>query len=230
MKTANKTRQHTTAALCAALLCVVSPRSIVIGPISLTLAVFGVFFAGAMLASPGMAAAAVLVYMALGAVGLPVFSNNMGGAQVLVGVTAGFLWAYPVMAAILAAACRRWQGLLPRLGAVLLGQLVCYTLGTAWFMFVMKMGLLPSLTASGHRLVHVCDEDGASAQPDRLCLSLYPAGFSQRSGGGAAGPGPSCPAGLNRLFFPPRTAYPSGAVLASKRALTDRKRGGIVGG
>ncbi|MBM6914001.1 biotin transporter BioY [Gemmiger formicilis] len=147
MKTANKTRQLTTAALCAALLCVVSPWSIVIGPISLTLAVFGVFFAGAMLASPGMAAAAVLVYMALGAVGLPVFSNNMGGAQVLVGVTAGFLWAYPVMAAILAAACRRWQGLLPRLGAVLLGQLVCYTLGTVWFMFVMKMGLLPSLTA-----------------------------------------------------------------------------------
>ena len=45
MKTANKTRQLTTAALCAALLCVVSPWSIVIGPISLTLAVFGVFFA-----------------------------------------------------------------------------------------------------------------------------------------------------------------------------------------
>lgn len=147
MNTANKTRQLTTAALCAALLCLVAPWSIAIGPISLTLAVFGAFFAGAMLADPGMAAGAVLVYIALGAVGLPVFSNNMGGAQVLAGVTAGFLWAYPLMAAILAAACRRRAGLLTRLGAVLAGQLVCYALGTAWFMFVMKMGLLPSLTA-----------------------------------------------------------------------------------
>ena len=48
---------------------------------------------------------------------------------------------------MLAAACRHWQSLAPRLGAVLLGQLVCYALGTAWFMFVMQMGLLPSLAA-----------------------------------------------------------------------------------
>lgn len=70
-----------------------------------------------------------------------------GGAQMLVGMTGGYLWAYPFMALLLALACRRWAGLAPRLAAVALGQAVCYLLGTAWFMRVSGMGLGQSLAA-----------------------------------------------------------------------------------
>ena len=141
-----KVKNLALAGLCTAFMAVVAPLSIPIGPISLTLSVLGVFFAWAML-TPGWAAASILAYICIGAVGLPVFANMAAGVQVLTGMTAGFLWAYPLMAALLAAVCRRTQRMALRLAGVLAGQLVCYALGTVWFMFVMKMGLLPSLTA-----------------------------------------------------------------------------------
>ncbi|WP_303324273.1 biotin transporter BioY, partial [Actinomyces radicidentis] len=91
-------------------------------------------------------AASILAYICIGAVGLPVFANMAAGVQVLTGMTAGFLWAYPLMAALLAAVCRRTQRMALRLAGVLAGQLVCYALGTVWFMFVSGMGLWASLT------------------------------------------------------------------------------------
>ena len=50
------------------------------------------------------------------------------------------------MAALLAAVCRRTQRMPLRLAGVLAGQLVCYALGTVWFMFVSGMGLWASLS------------------------------------------------------------------------------------
>ena len=87
-----KVKNIALAGLCTAFMAVVAPLSIPIGPISLTLSVLGVFFAGAML-SPGWAAASILAYICIGAVGLPVFANMAAGVQVLTGMTAGFLWA-----------------------------------------------------------------------------------------------------------------------------------------
>ena len=144
--TANqKVKNIALAGLCTAFMAVVAPLSIPIGPVSLTLSVFGVFFAGAMLA-PGWAAASILAYICIGAVGLPVFANMAAGVQVLTGMTAGFLWAYPLMAALLSAVCRVSSRLALRLAGVLAAQLICYALGTAWFMFVSGMGLEASLS------------------------------------------------------------------------------------
>ena len=140
-----KVKNLALAGLCTAFMAVVAPLSIPIGPISLTLSVLGVFFAGAML-TPGWAAASILAYICIGAVGLPVFANMAACVQVPTGMTAGFLWAYPLMAALLAAVCRRTQRMALRLAGVLAGQLVCYALGTLWFMFVSGMGLWASLT------------------------------------------------------------------------------------
>lgn len=141
-----RTRAMVNAALCAALLCVISPWSVVIGPVSLTLGVFGVFYAGAML-SPGYAAAAVAVYLALGAMGLPVISNFRSGPAAVFGPTGGYLLAYPVMALLVALAKkhsgRRWA-----LAASITASLtVLYGFGTAWFMAVTGTPLLQSLTA-----------------------------------------------------------------------------------
>lgn len=129
-----KARNLAVAGLCTAFLAVIAPLSIMIGPISLTLSVLGVFFAGAML-TPGWAAASVLAYIALGAVGLPVFANVTGGVQVLVGLTAGYLWMYPAMAALVSWVCARTNGVLFRLLGILAAQAACYLVGTAWFVF-----------------------------------------------------------------------------------------------
>src|SRR6202161_2454078 len=67
-------------------------------PVPLTLANFGVLLIGLSLGSRrGFAAAAL--YLAWGAMGLPVFSMvGPGGLAQLFGPTAGYLWAYPVVA------------------------------------------------------------------------------------------------------------------------------------
>lgn len=67
-------------------------------PVPLTLATFGVLLVGVTLGSKrGFAAAAL--YLAWGAMGLPVFSPaGPGGVAQLLGPTAGYLLAYPVMA------------------------------------------------------------------------------------------------------------------------------------
>ena len=69
-------------------------------PVPLTLANFGVLLVGLTLGSKrGFAAAAL--YLGWGAMGLPVFSPaGPGGIAQLLGPTAGYLWAYPVVAFI----------------------------------------------------------------------------------------------------------------------------------
>lgn len=67
--------------------------TIPIGPVPFTLQMFAVTFAIVVL-SPKEAIAAIVGYLALGAVGVPVFSGMRGGIGVLAGPTGGFLWGY----------------------------------------------------------------------------------------------------------------------------------------
>lgn len=139
-----RTRQMVLTALAAALAAVISPWSIAIGPISLTLGVFAAFFAGAIL-SPGWAFAAQLVYLAIGCLGLPVFSGFLSGPQVLLGVTGGYLLAFPIMAFILSWFCRLSPAWPVRLAGIAVSLVVCYAFGTAWFMYLSGNDLSTSL-------------------------------------------------------------------------------------
>jgi len=63
-----------------------------------TLQVLGVFLAGIYL-GPVWGAASLVLYLAAGAVGAPVFQGGSAGVGQLVGQSAGYLWSYPVAAA-----------------------------------------------------------------------------------------------------------------------------------
>lgn len=68
-------------------------------PVPLTLQNFGVLLVGLMLGSR-RGFAALLLYLAEGAAGLPVFSiGGLGGVAQLLGPTGGYLFAYPLAAA-----------------------------------------------------------------------------------------------------------------------------------
>lgn len=87
--------------VCAAAVIAVCARLVLplpFTPVPLTLANFGVLLVGLTLGSKrGLAAAAL--YLGWGAMGLPVFSPaGPGGVAQLLGPTAGYLWAYPVVA------------------------------------------------------------------------------------------------------------------------------------
>ncbi|RPJ40883.1 MAG: biotin transporter BioY, partial [Candidatus Latescibacterota bacterium] len=80
---------------------------------------FAVLLVGALLGSR-RGSAAVLLYLAEGAVGLPVFAGGAGGAAYLVGPTGGYLAAFLPAAFVVGALCERgWDKRVPGAAAAM---------------------------------------------------------------------------------------------------------------
>ncbi|MDR3210198.1 MAG: biotin transporter BioY, partial [Oscillospiraceae bacterium] len=130
-----KTRDLAEVAVFAALLCAAAPFSIPIGPVPITLATLVVYIAAASLGAY-RGTLAVIIYIMLGAFGVPVFSKFSAGLPAIVGPTGGYLVGYIPLALVTGLFADR-----PRLAVwkfpagMGLGTAVLYTLGTAWFMF-----------------------------------------------------------------------------------------------
>jgi biotin transport system substrate-specific component len=101
-------------------------------PVPMTLQPLAVLFTGAVLGSR-RGALALLLYLAEGAVGLPVFAGGAGVAYML-GPTGGYLASYPVVAGLVGwLAERGWdRRLVWTAAAMTLGLLVIYAFGVAW--------------------------------------------------------------------------------------------------
>ena len=81
----------------AAVMAVLSQISIPLPTgVPVTLQTFAVALCGYVL-GVGMGGSALAVYLALGAVGLPVFAGFSGGVGSFLGVTGGFLWGFFLM-------------------------------------------------------------------------------------------------------------------------------------
>ena len=138
-------RRSIVTALFAALLCILAPISIPVGAVPVSLATFGVCLV-ALLTDRRCALMAILLYAALGAVGLPVFAGFRGGAHVLVGPTGGYLFGYIPMALTISAFCdgRRTA---PRMAlGMILGLSLCYGLGVLWYSISADVSLMAALT------------------------------------------------------------------------------------
>jgi biotin transport system substrate-specific component len=125
-------------------------------PVPLTLGDLAVLIAGLLL-GPRMAFAALTLYLAEGAAGLPVFSPaGPGGVAQLFGFTGGYLLAYPFAAAVAGFLTRSLRGL-PRYAAAGVACLAATTLimasGAAWLgiythhaaALTLKLAVLPFL-------------------------------------------------------------------------------------
>jgi biotin transport system substrate-specific component len=126
------------AATFAALISVVSPISIPLGPlpVPITLQVFVVYLALALL-GPWYGTLSMAIYLLLGAAGLPVFAGLSGGGSTLLGPLGGYLFGF--MSACLAggviagrrAVTSRSDTLRVTLGS-LVGLAVIYAIGVLW--------------------------------------------------------------------------------------------------
>ena len=101
-------------------------------PVPMTLQPLAVLFTGAVLGSR-RGVLALLLYLAEGAVGLPVFAGGAGVAYML-GPTGGYLVSYPVVAGLVGwLAERGWdRRLVWTAAAMTLGLIVIYAFGVAW--------------------------------------------------------------------------------------------------
>lgn len=92
---------------------------------------------------------ATVVYILLGAVGVPVFSNFKGGAGVLLGSTGGYIIGFIFTALIVGFVSDKMNGKLWALVVSMVGGvLVCYVFGTAWFAFVYARSNEPASLAT----------------------------------------------------------------------------------
>lgn len=89
----SRTRSIAFVGLTIAIMAVSACVTVPLGPIPFTLQMFAVTFAIVVL-KPQEAIAAIVGYLLLGAIGVPVFSGMRGGVGVLAGPTGGFLWGY----------------------------------------------------------------------------------------------------------------------------------------
>lgn len=153
------TRHLTLCAVMAAVMCVIAPISIPIGPISITGGTLAIYLAAYLLGG-AWGTLATVVYLLVGFVGLPVFSNYMGGASRLLGPTGGYLVGYLPMVLlagfIAEAALRHFCGrdemrqaiaaALQFLGMVL-ATAVLYAFGTTWYCVQAGVNLQTALAA-----------------------------------------------------------------------------------
>ena len=102
-------------------------------PVPLTVQNFGVLLVGLMLGSR-RGFAALALYLAEGAMGMPVFSpGGAGGIAQMLGVTGGFLLAYPLVAWLAGFVMERGRKTFARAAlAGLLGEILLFTSGLTW--------------------------------------------------------------------------------------------------
>lgn len=126
--------------LFVALICVCSFLSIP-SPVPFTMQTFGIFLALKMLGGK-KATAAVSIYVALGFLGLPVFSGFQGGISVLLGPTGGYIMGFILSALFYWLAEKLPKKSLPLSLLILCACMVIYlTSGTIWYCFVYTNGL-----------------------------------------------------------------------------------------
>ena len=117
----------TLCALFAALTAVCAWISIPVLDIAFTMQTFAVFLTLGVLGGK-WGSVSIAIYLALGAVGMPVFTGFQGGAGVLLGVTGGYIWGFLVSGLVYWALEKAGRPL--ALGA---GLLACYLCGSLWF-------------------------------------------------------------------------------------------------
>ena len=158
-----KTKQMVLIALMTAVTCVLGPLSIPLpfSPVPISLTNFAIFLAIFVL---GMKNGTIsfIIYLLLGAVGVPVFSSFRGGLQVLAGPTGGYQIGFIFLALIMGFALDHFdRKLLPTIIGMIIGMVVCYAFGTVWlakllslsFKEGLMMGVIPYLPGDAAKII-----------------------------------------------------------------------------
>lgn len=123
-------------AVMTAVLCVLAPIALPIGPVPISLTNL-ILYLSIYILGWRRTAVSYVVYLLIGAVGVPVFSGWAGGLGKIMGPTGGYLVGFLPMVIIAGAIMAVFAHKGVHFAAMALGTAVCYVLGTAWFCVVM---------------------------------------------------------------------------------------------
>ncbi|MBF0787625.1 MULTISPECIES: biotin transporter BioY [unclassified Streptococcus] len=122
-------------AIGAGVIVVLSQIIIPLGPVPFTLQTLAVGLI-ASLYPPKEAITSIVLYLLLGAIGLPVFAGFSGGIASLWGPTAGFLWGFLLYAGMTGRLTSPQSTLTQVFLANLLGDTLCFGLGSLVFSLI----------------------------------------------------------------------------------------------
>lgn len=121
-------RKMVLCSLFAALTAICAWLSIPVLDIAYTMQTFAIFLTLGILGGK-WGTVSILIYLTLGAVGLPVFSGFQGGLGIMLGITGGYLWGFLATGLVYWGLEKLWKPL-----AMGLGLLACYLCGSLWFL------------------------------------------------------------------------------------------------
>lgn len=129
----NSVKTMTMCAIMAALMCILGPMSIPIGAVPISFTNLVIYLAVYLLGAK-MGCISYLIYMLLGAVGLPVFSGYTGGIAKLAGPTGGYLVGFILLALISGIVLEKTnRNVIWSFVGMVAGTAVAYLFGTVWF-------------------------------------------------------------------------------------------------
>lgn len=141
-----KTRDLSICALFAAMTAVLAQISIPFpGGVPLTLQLLSISLCGVVLGSK-KGFISIVVYIILGAIGLPVFAGFSGGFQNIIGPTGGFLISFPIVAFIVGLVSEKTDNMYLIFLSTVLGLAINYSIGTLVFTSVTGSSIVVSLT------------------------------------------------------------------------------------
>lgn len=142
----NKTSLLAQSALLTCLIAICSQIQIPLPLVPINAALLAIHCTGIIL-KPKYALLTTSIYIFLGFIGLPVFANFSGGAQIVFGATGGYIVGYILDALIISIGLEKCKSSnLTILILCCLGTLTCYLFGTLWFIIVTESNILLALT------------------------------------------------------------------------------------
>lgn len=142
MKNSNKI---TKIALLTAILCIISPISINISTVPFSFATLIIMIYSTTF-DKWTSFFSIIIYILLGAIGLPVFSMYQGGLSKLLSVTGGFIFAYPIMSLFISTFYKNNYNIVLKYIILFISNIILYTIGTAYFCFISKTSITYGLT------------------------------------------------------------------------------------
>ena len=143
----NRTRRLALIGMMTAVTCILGPLSIPlpISPVPISLTNFALFLSIYILGLKD-GCISLLVYLALGTAGLPVFSSFSGGPGKLAGPTGGYLIGFLFLVLIQGYMTIRFRrSRFAAAAGMVLGMAVCYLFGSAWLGWQMSLSLPAAL-------------------------------------------------------------------------------------